>query len=96
MNNGYERQAGLGRGRKLTTAGAARDCAQAVLDNYQRGGANMKYNMALFGKSMRVHLEDIRVNGGQIRHEIQVVVDKAETLLKVECDGQDCEFKKAG
>lgn len=95
MQNGYERRCGGGRGRKLTTVGAARDCAQAVLDIYQRGGANVKYNMALFGKAMRSHMEDIRVNGGAVRPEIQAIVGKAEALLKAECDGQDCEFQKA-
>ena len=96
MQTGYERQCGGGRGRKTSTAGMARDCAHSVLLAYGQGGVNVKYNMALFGAAMRRHMEDIRVNGGSVRPEIQALVNRAETVLKVECDGRDCEFQKVG
>jgi hypothetical protein len=56
----------------------------------------MRYNMALFGKAMRGHIEDIRVNGGSVNPEIQALVNRAESVLKTECDGRDCEFQKVG
>ena len=82
MNNGYEKRFGGGRGRRLTTAGAARDCARAIIFNHRAGGPHMKYNMEYFGRSMRAHMDDILDNGMEVDPELERLVVKAESLLK--------------
>ena len=79
---------GVGRGRKLTTQGALLECAKNVIINFNNGGSNVRYNTAYFGKAMRFHLEHAEQEGLFIGPATRSVVNKAEVILKQNCDGK--------
>lgn len=81
-----------GRGPGLTIQGAARDCAKAILYHAGTTGVRRLYNMSYFGAAMRNHVKLIKEEGLSVRPEIQRLVDRAEEVLKAECDGKDCSF----
>jgi hypothetical protein len=70
-----------------------KECAKNVRDVYKAQKHNWRYQMSYWGTGMRVHMAAIREEGLEVRPEILRLFEKAESLLKQHCDGQDCSFQ---
>lgn len=90
--NGQRPNGGPGRGRKMTLQGKARECAIRVVDSITSCRSNRLYNAAYFGAAMRGHVALMEKEGLVMGVGVQTLVDQAERILKVECDGKDCRF----
>ncbi len=87
---------GPGRGRKMTLAGMARECAKNVLRFNETTSPNRLYNMAYWGKAMRGHVASMKESGETMDAAVSKMVRRAEVILETFCDGQDCSFVRSG
>jgi hypothetical protein len=73
-----------------------KDCAVAILyaNRMKLAGSNFRYNLNHFGEAMRKHLEKINEDGLEISVGTRKLVERAEKVLKEECEGKDCSYQK--
>ena len=80
----------------MTIQGQLKECASAILyaNRKKLAGANFRYNLDHFGKAMRSHMAGIKEEGLAVPTATLRLVERAEKVLKEECDGQDCSYQK--
>lgn len=84
-------------GRSMSVQGKAKECARVVLDhasgNILCDAGRRLYHMNYFGTAMRQHMEYIKAEKLIVPSSVIALVDRAEKVLRAECDGKDCSLE---